>query len=527
MELYPGLMAECTKPAMPGSGVCPGQTTGRGILDDAVALVRGDRFLSYDFNSSTLTNWGVSKLGDLPGGSYGGMLPRLIFTGLPFSFTGNSPYALLPFYTPKAVKGILQGNKVIGEYDLHRPAKDVSPAVVYTEQGCRSVLSDRDNFRMLHAEPKILQEIFFEDHFESHVFQYFSQHTAEQLRSCSLKYAGPRRAIDIVRDVANIVPVTWLADRYALPLKTVKTPRGLFSIPELFEMLSVVAAYQNFNVVPGEMWKLRAGAQKSVAALREILELHINVQGGGGLREKVADYLEKGTAFEVGPEADRIYDSLYAMRRPHGELAEACISHAAPIASTLTQQTGLLIDLYLTEGYEACKSRIIELAHRDDEHSIRELQGYVYEGMRHTGIGPGVTRTAARDTVIQDGAHGPVPVRAHQIVLSATAIAAMDPSVFPSPAEIDPTRPRELYAALLGPSLMRIAGPAIAAMLKEIFKLPNIGRARGNPGQFATVERNVAGIRIRTYLDSNARESPYPTNLMLTYEEALMNGYGR
>ena len=41
-------MAECTKPAMPGSGVCPGQTTGRGILDDAVSLVRGDRFLSYD-----------------------------------------------------------------------------------------------------------------------------------------------------------------------------------------------------------------------------------------------------------------------------------------------------------------------------------------------------------------------------------------------------------------------------------------------------------------------------------------------
>lgn len=56
LELYPGLMAECTKPAMPGSGVCPGQTTGRGILDDAVALVRGDRFLSYDFNSTTLTN---------------------------------------------------------------------------------------------------------------------------------------------------------------------------------------------------------------------------------------------------------------------------------------------------------------------------------------------------------------------------------------------------------------------------------------------------------------------------------------
>ncbi len=52
-KTFLGLQAECTKPAIPGSGVCPGQTTGRGILDDAVSLVRADRFLTYDFNSST------------------------------------------------------------------------------------------------------------------------------------------------------------------------------------------------------------------------------------------------------------------------------------------------------------------------------------------------------------------------------------------------------------------------------------------------------------------------------------------
>lgn len=44
LELYPGLMAEVTKPPMAGSGVCPGQTTGRGILDDAVALVKRRSF---------------------------------------------------------------------------------------------------------------------------------------------------------------------------------------------------------------------------------------------------------------------------------------------------------------------------------------------------------------------------------------------------------------------------------------------------------------------------------------------------
>ena len=251
LELYPGLMAECTKPAMPGSGVCPGQTTGRGILDDAVALVRGDCLLNYDFNSSTLTDWGMSKLGDIPGGAYGGMLPRLLFTGLPFSFTRISSYALLPFYTPKAVKDILQNNKVVDHYDLQCPPQSVYPAVVHTEQGCRSVLSDRDNFRNQHADPSPLQDIF-EDHFENHVFQYFSTHAAEQIKQCSLLYAGPRRAIDIVRNVANVVPITWVAEGYALPLKSVRTPGGVWNVPELFDMFTVIAAHQNFNIVPAD-----------------------------------------------------------------------------------------------------------------------------------------------------------------------------------------------------------------------------------------------------------------------------------
>lgn len=99
--------------------MCPGQTTGRGILDDAVALVRGDRFLSHDFNSSTLTNWGVAKIaGSASPGAYGGFLPHLLFNGLPGAFTGTSSWALLPFYTPAAAKGILEGNKVVKNYDL-------------------------------------------------------------------------------------------------------------------------------------------------------------------------------------------------------------------------------------------------------------------------------------------------------------------------------------------------------------------------------------------------------------------------
>ncbi|PBP15519.1 linoleate diol synthase [Diplocarpon rosae] len=136
LELYPGLVAEVTKPAVPGSGVCPGQTTGRGILNDAVALIRGDRFLSYDFNSSTLTNWGFSKLQQPVPGAYGGVLPYLLFNGLPGAWTGTSPYVLLPFYTPTAAREILQQNKTIQQYDLARPPSNMDVIGIHTHEGC-------------------------------------------------------------------------------------------------------------------------------------------------------------------------------------------------------------------------------------------------------------------------------------------------------------------------------------------------------------------------------------------------------
>jgi hypothetical protein len=43
------MQAEEAKEPMPGAGLCPGFTISRAILADAVALTRGDRFMTVDF----------------------------------------------------------------------------------------------------------------------------------------------------------------------------------------------------------------------------------------------------------------------------------------------------------------------------------------------------------------------------------------------------------------------------------------------------------------------------------------------
>jgi cytochrome P450 len=538
-------MAECTKPAMPGSGVCPGQTTGRGILDDAVALVRGDRFLSYDFNSTTLTQWGAALLQDTPPGSYGGMLPKLIFNGLPGAFTGTSPYALLPFYTPKAAKSILQGNKVADKYDLARPRSDGDIVSVQTQAGCKKVFEDRENFHVMYQaairqctdghefligwddakkhdeRSNILHKIFFEEGFEKNITDFFNSNVKRLIEQNSLSFSKGRKSIDIVRDVTNITPILWLAERFAIPLKTKEQPRGLLSIYEAFTAYLVLFMYQSFNILPVNEWKLRESALTAAAPLRAIFEAHLKTQAGG-VKEKIVDLMEKGSAFEVGPHADRLYKALRATKLPIGDQVGDCIGLGAPVAGNLTQQASLLIDLFLSPGYEQYKARIVELANLDDAASERELQGFVFEGMRHAGVVPGLPRVAAKDTVVEDGARGPVTVKAGNIVLVATSKAAMDPIAFPEPEKLNPHRDFKDYT-LLGHGLhycfgARLVGTSLAATLRQVFKLKNVRRAQGRHGSFSISEHNVAGVTMKHYLDSSARESPVPTSLTLEYD---------
>jgi hypothetical protein len=49
-----GLQAEETKRPSPGTGLCPGYTVSRAILADAIALTRGDRFVTLDFTRESV-----------------------------------------------------------------------------------------------------------------------------------------------------------------------------------------------------------------------------------------------------------------------------------------------------------------------------------------------------------------------------------------------------------------------------------------------------------------------------------------
>lgn len=528
-------MAECTKPAIPGSGVCPGQSTGRGILDDAVALVRGDRFLSYDFNSNTLTQWGAAQLSERAAGAYGGILPVLILKGLPGEFNGTSPYALLPFYTPEAVKGILKGNKVLDKYSIERPAGNNAIISVQSQAAVTQVLSDPATFKIAYpaglgslkggkdfitGSETSLHKTLAEPGFEKNVSVFFSTKVKELIAKNTMSFRKGRNTLDIVRDVTNVAPILWVADRFAIPLKTEEESRGLLTPFETFGAYLAVFLYQNFNMYPAKEWKLRASAFAGAEALGQVFETHLKTQSG--LTEKVVDWLAKGSQFQVGPNADRLYHALIDSKQSMADSVSDCLSVGAPVVGLLTKQAALIIDLYLSPGHEQSKERLIQLANAESASSEKELQAFVFEGIRLSGAVPGLGRVATKEVTIEDGARGPITIKAGQTVLAATSKAGLDPTAFPDPEKVNTSRPISDYAALgygLGsPFGASLVGASLAATLREVFKLKNLRKAPGKLGNFTTVNYEIGGVDVDFYLDDNSKESPVPTSLTLHYD---------
>ncbi|CAD6925420.1 unnamed protein product, partial [Tilletia controversa] len=546
LELYPGLLAEESNSSALGSGLCPGHTIGRGILADAVSLIRSDRFLTHDLNVYTLTSWGMSQLKPQPG-AYGGMLSTVLFRALPGAWPFNSTYGLFPFYTPPAIREIMHANKKEELYNFERPASDMAVRGIKSFEACKNMFLNREDFQVLYGhnilevtknigfmiiyddaqrhDPlrNLIYEPFFSGDFEEGVKDYFVSHTHAKIEKCAQPYgSGKSSQIDIVRDITNVVPIVWLAQKYGIPLKTPETPHGLVSPTELLMMLLPLFIYTSFPLAEKTNWQLREAATQGTPMLQRLLEARLRVQGG---LKPLAGWLAKGTkgtAYEISPDAERMYTRLLASKRPMAELVTSMIGTMIPVAGNLTQQTALLVDLYLQPKYEEYKKRIIELANRDDKEAFEELEGFVYEGMRIQPVVIGLPRQATKDLVIKDGDRD-VHIKAGQRLVIGTSQAHLNPKAFPDPEKLNPHRPLQDYI-LFGKGRDfcfgdRPLGFAMAAMLKEIFKLPNLRRAPGRQGSFVQVSQNVAdGIMSPLFLDSQSRELPLPTSLVLEFD---------
>ncbi|KZT41589.1 heme peroxidase [Sistotremastrum suecicum HHB10207 ss-3] len=123
LELYPGLHAEGHADDGYGLPYPPLRvhTMRNGLLFDAIALIRGDRFFTTARTPENLTQWGWNDIQRVyPSKAFGGHIHNLLRRLLPTHFPENSSYTWFPMSVPAFMEKVLTQDPT---WDFTRPVE--------------------------------------------------------------------------------------------------------------------------------------------------------------------------------------------------------------------------------------------------------------------------------------------------------------------------------------------------------------------------------------------------------------------
>ncbi|KAK5321703.1 hypothetical protein LTR93_005941 [Exophiala xenobiotica] len=518
IELYPGLAVEEYKePMAPGVGICPTHTVSRVVLSDAVALVRGDRFYTLDYNPKNLTNWGYNEVAYDLGINQGCVFYKLLLRALPNHFKPNSIYAHYPMTVPGENAKIMHNLGRYHDYDWSRPTYIPARVNLTSYQSAKYLLERSQDFTVmwndglsfvmgegggkfclggdtvLHQKQReLMHGLLYREKWHEHIKHFYEYITLRLLHEKSCTIAGIHQ-VDLTRDVGNLAHVHFAANMFSLPLKTAENPAGIFTEQELWMAMSVIFTAIFFDFEPTKSFPLRLVAKKLATMLGKLIEINIKSVTATSFASKFIDgFRENDNALaEYGIHMIRrlsqsgmsTYDMAFSQIMP---TAVAMVPNQSQVFSQI-------IDHYLSdEGLEHLPE-IQRLAKIDSRESDEKLLRYVNEGIRLNGTFGSYRRSGVSHVFNDDGRR--VAVKPGDKVFCSFVGAARDPNIFPNPDRVRLDRPMDSYLhygigdhTCLGKEASMIA---LTAMLRTVGKLQNLRRAPGPQGQLKKVSKLV------------------------------------
>ncbi|KAK1217118.1 hypothetical protein PQX77_020235 [Marasmius sp. AFHP31] len=567
LELYTGLQCESTMPLAEGSRFACGYTTTRAVLSDAIALVRGDRFFTTAFTPANLTTWGYQDcLRDPKNGGFGGEMPKLLMRHLPRHYPHNSVYGCFPFYTPSKMKDSLTRLGVAAQYSFDRPQPAPQVKVLNTFKGIKHVFDQPAQFSVIYDlkgsqtdygnmlgfddpakhDPDrslALHALFPTRNSLDEYRKYYREGIKQRIAERSYTFPDvPGKYVDIVTDVVNNMSLHWAADRLCgIDMKTKDNPRGMYTEQEVWEMYELLSRYQlklqqslifltfedNEHLFSLRSKALQAGGVMSAMIAKSIIDCAPKSARATnallGIVSTVHNAVE--SVIDNKPCAD-FMKRLASTNRPINELISIIIGLAVGSSVDYAQAAVQVIDFYLHDERAQERAKIVELAKAplDDTASMELLRGYTREGMRLSPQVPGLWREVLTDASIQQGDDLPnLEVKKGDRLYASFANAHMNPTDFPDPTKVDPTRPESSYC-YNGTGFHKCPGTTyseqtITEILKVVFSLKNVRRAPGNDGKLLGFKKIVNETPIPVYLTPYGTTSPWPGSIVLMYDD--------
>ena len=174
VELYPGIVSEEAKePMIPGVGIAPTYTISRAVLSDAVALVRGDRHYTVDYNPRNLTNWGYNECRYDLNINQGCIFYKLATRAFPNWFKPDSIYAHYPMTIPSENRNIMKTLGREQDYSYDPPSFTPSRVDLVSYESAKLVLNNPTNFKASWSSG--LEELFGKGEYDAQQRQAISQ----------------------------------------------------------------------------------------------------------------------------------------------------------------------------------------------------------------------------------------------------------------------------------------------------------------------------------------------------------------
>ncbi|KAF2792478.1 hypothetical protein K505DRAFT_246585 [Melanomma pulvis-pyrius CBS 109.77] len=518
VEIYPGLVVEdAKKPLAPGSGLTPGYTISRGVLSDAVALVRGDRFYTTDYNPRTLTNYGYKSVDSDVGIDNGCVFYKLFLRAFPQHFAQNSVYAHYPLTIPSAMKEALKDLGKDTLYNFDKPKYTPHPHYVYSYKAATTLMANKGLFKVSwgkameylmgpsaqdfmlagdgpkNAESReMMRKALYVSKWDEEVRKYYTLKTRQLLAEKSAKIADFNQ-VDIIRDVGNLAHVHFCAELFMLPLKTEDRPLGIFTEAELYLIMSGVFALVFFDVDVAGSFPLHIKSRAATQTLGKVVEKNVAAIADSGLLSSLMQTIwPHGSALKSY--GIHMIKRLLASGMPPEQLVWGHIlGTAGGMVSNQGQLFGQTIEYYLTGDGQKHWADIQALAQQDSDEAFEKLMHYFLEGSRLNGE-TGVARITSADTVLTDSG-ADISIKAGDAVFVNLRTASHDPAAFPNPDDVDLTRDLDSYIHLgsgphqcLGLPMTRIS---LTTMLREVARLKGLRPAKGPQGKVHKVGKSL------------------------------------
>ncbi|KAH7090215.1 heme peroxidase [Paraphoma chrysanthemicola] len=548
VEIYPGIVVEDAKqPMAPGSGLCPPYTVSRAVLSDAVALVRGDRFYTKDYNPRTLTNWGYRLVDHDTDIDNGCVFYKLFLRAFPNHFKQNSVYAHYPLTIPSAMQEALKDLKKDKLYDFSKPKATHHPHMVKEYKLATEIMKDQATFKVTWgaameyimgpsakdfmlagdgpkntASRSMVSKALYVSEWEKEIRAFYTAKTRELLAEKSAKIADFNQ-VDIIRDVGNLAHVHFCAELFMLPLKTDERPRGIFTEAELYLIMSSVFALIFFDVDPAGSFPLHVKAHKATQILGNIVEKNVEAISKLGFLHSIthAIWPEESGLKSYGI---HLIQRLLASGMPANQLVWGHIlGTAGGMVSNQGQLFGQILEYYILGAGKQHWPAIQKLAQDDSEAAFEKIVHYTLEGGRLNGE-TAVIRSVAKDTSITENGTTTTLKQGDAVFVNLRE-ASHDPSIFPNPDEVDITRPVDAYVHLghgphqcLGLPMTRIT---LATMLREVARLKGLRPAAGPQGKVHKVAKKMGGkYEYHAYLtEMQDMYFPFPCSLKVCWDD--------